>query len=86
MDQDTFLANGKSLVGDQYHWQGSNQFENGVIVERDLVGVFACSTCPTAACSSSAFGHWTSSSLTGFFTVDKGDSGDNIDAFCAALS
>ena len=40
VEQDTFFANGKTLVGDPYHFQGSNEFENGVIVSATLVGVF----------------------------------------------
>ena len=86
VEQDTFLANGKSLVGDQYHWQGSNEFENGVIVSATLVGVFTRVHLPDGGVFVVAGTLDIFQPDTGFFTVDKGNSGNNFDAFCAALS
>jgi hypothetical protein len=83
-EQDTFSANGKTLVGDEYHFTFQAFFENGVRValyeygnaERVLLadgGVFIIT------------GH---ESVTGpnVFSVDSGNDGNNVAAFCAALS
>jgi hypothetical protein len=86
VEQDTFFANGRTLVGDPYHFQASNEFENGVIVSATLVGVFTRVHLPDGGVFIVAGTLDIFQPGTGFFTVDKGNSGNNIDAFCAALS
>jgi hypothetical protein len=79
-EQDTFSANGKTLSGEPYTGSVETYYENGVVVSRQLEGVFERVLLPDGgvylvAGQASEFG----------FTVDHGTNGD-VSAFCAALS
>ena len=84
-EQDTFSANGKTLAGDTYHFMYMAVFENGVRVSRYASGIEERVNLPdgsvfivTGRVDTNAGGF--------FITVDTGNSGNNLDAFCAALS
>lgn len=79
-EQDTFSANGTTLVGDTYSVSLETYFENGAVVGRKLSGVAERVHLPdggvfVVAGQASDFG----------LTVDHGTNGD-VSAFCAALS
>jgi hypothetical protein len=85
-EQDTFSANGKTLAGDTYHFMFRAEFENGVRVDRDANGVLERVNLPDGSIFIIA-GRVDISAGGGFITtVDSGNSGNNIGAFCAALS
>lgn len=83
-EQDTFSANGKTLVGDPYHFTFQSVFENGVRVARYEYGNVERVPLPNGG-TFIVIGH---ESLPGLnlFTVDSGNDGNNVAAFCAALS
>ncbi len=86
-EQDTFAANGKTLVGDPYHFTVIRAFENGVASDTSVHGVSEKVHLPDGGVFIVAGSlHLSGSGAGTFFTVDKGSSGNNIDAFCAALS
>lgn len=84
-EQDTFSANGKVLLGDPYHFTFRSQFENGVRVSRDGMGVAELVHLPDGGTFVVA-GRVDALSSAPVFTVDTGNSGTNLNAFCAALS
>ena len=88
-EQDTFSANGKTLVGDPYQVNVIRRFENGARAQVDaaLHGVVERVPLPggglyLVAGTIDLLGQGGGA----FFTVDRGNSGSGIDAFCAALS
>jgi hypothetical protein len=85
-EQDTFSANGKTLAGDTYHFMFLAQFENGVRVDRNANGVLERVNLPDGSVFIIA-GRVDISAGGGFiFTVDSGNSGNNLNEFCGALS
>jgi hypothetical protein len=86
-EQDTFSANGKTLVGEPYQVNVMRRFENGVQVDATSHGVSEKVMLPDGSIFVVAGSLDLLGSGSGaFFTVDKGNSGNNLDAFCAALS
>jgi hypothetical protein len=86
-EQDTFSANGKTLVGDPYHFTTILEFENGVRVNYHLDGIAERVHIPGGGIFIVAGRVDLLSSGGGFITsVDSGNSGNNLEAFCAALS
>jgi hypothetical protein len=83
-EQDTLSANGKTLVGDPYHFNFNSQFENGVRVSYTGTGIAEMVHLPDG----SLFIIAGRVDVTGavVFSVDSGNSGNNVAAFCAALS
>ena len=86
-EQDTFSANGKTLVGDPYHLTTIQKLENGVRVNYHEVGNVERVHLPDGGVFI-ATGRVDLLSSEGAFViaVDSGNSGNNLDAFCAALS
>jgi len=86
-EQDTFSANGKMLVGDPYQVNILRTFESGVPVGASSQGVVERVRLPDGGVYIVAgYGDLLSFGGGAFFTVDRGNSGNNVDAFCAALS
>ena len=83
-EQDTFSANGKTLVGDEYHFTFQAFFEDGVRVALYSYGNAERIPLPGGGVFIIT-GH---ESVTGpnVFSVDSGNDGNNVAAFCAALS
>jgi hypothetical protein len=83
-EQDTFNANGKTLVGDEYHFTFRSVFEGGVRVALYEYGNAERVPLPGGGVFIIT-GH---ESVTGpnVFSVDSGNDGNNVAAFCAALS
>jgi hypothetical protein len=87
-EQDTFSANGTTLVGDRYHFTFVLEFdeggarvayhENGIAERVQLPGggVFIVAGRVDVLAAGGGF----------IVAVDSGNSGNNLDAFCAALS
>jgi hypothetical protein len=84
-EQDTFSANGKTLVGDPYQFNIVNEFVNGVFVSNWAAGISELVPLPGGGVFIVA-GHVNISAGAPILTVDSGNSGNNLDAFCAALS
>jgi hypothetical protein len=86
-EQDTFSANGKTLVGDTYHFTFVSEFENGVRVDYHENGVAERVPLPDGGIFIVAGRVDVLASGGGFIlSVDSGNSGNNLEAFCAALS
>jgi hypothetical protein len=86
-EQDTFSANGKTLVGDPYHFTTIVEFENSVPVNYHLDGIAERVHLPDGGIFIVAGRVDLLSSGGGFIiSVDSGNSGNNLEAFCAALS
>jgi hypothetical protein len=86
-EQDTFSANGKTLVGDAYHFTFVSEFENGVRVDYHENGIAERVPLPNGGVFIVAGRVDLLASGSGFvITVDSGNSGNNLEAFCAALS
>jgi len=83
-EQDTFSANGKTLVGDEYHFTFQAFFERGVRVALYEYGNAERVPLPGGGVLIIT-GH---EAVTGpnVFSVDSGNNGNNLAAFCAALS
>jgi hypothetical protein len=83
-EQDTFSANGKTLVGDEYHFNFRSVFDNGVRVAYYSNGPAERVHLPDGGVFIIT-GH---DLITGsaVWAVDSGNSGNNLAAFCAALS
>jgi hypothetical protein len=84
-EQDTFSANGNSLQGDPYSFTFVSDFVDGVRVSREGMGVAELVHLPDGGVFVVA-GRVDALSGAPIFTVDSGNSGTNLDAFCAALS
>jgi hypothetical protein len=85
-EQDTFSANGKTLVGDEYHFMFQDLYENG-----ERVALYANGNAERVPLPSGAVFITTGRVLVGstpanIFFVDSGNDANNIAAFCAALS
>jgi hypothetical protein len=86
-EQDTFSANGKTLVGDPYHITTILEFENGVRVNYHEDGIAERVHLPDGGIFIVAGRVDVLSSGGGFvISVDSGNSGNNLEAFCGALS
>jgi hypothetical protein len=86
-EQDTFSANGKTLVGDRYHLTTILELENGVRVDYHEVGNAERVQLPDGGVFIVTGRVDLLSNDGGFvITVDSGNSGNNLEAFCAALS
>jgi len=86
-EQDTFSANGKTLVGDPYPFTFVYNFADGALISDYGIGVAERVPLPNGG-SYIVAGRInlleTPPQL--IMTVDSGNSGINLDAFCAALS
>jgi hypothetical protein len=84
-EQDTFSANGKTLVGDEYHFTFRSLFENGT---RVAVYEYGNTERVPLGDGSSVYIVAGETLVTGsvVLSVDNGNSGNNVAAFCAALS
>src|SRR5204863_6694374 len=84
-EQDTFNANGKTLQGDPYPFSFFHDYVDGVPVTSYGTGVFERVPLPEGSV-------YIVAGRVAFFTlppapipfVDSGNSGNNLDAFCAA--
>jgi hypothetical protein len=85
-EQDTFSANGKTLVGDEYHFTLRALFENGQRVARYEYGNVDRVPLAGGAVFLSTGRVLVDSSPANVFFVDEGNNANNIAAFCAALS
>ena len=86
-EQDTFSANGKTLVGDRYHLTTILELENGVRLNYHEVGNVERVHLPGGGVFIATGRVDLLSSGGGFVVaVDSGNSGNNLDSFCAALS
>ena len=89
-ERDTFSANGKTLVGDTYHFTFVSEFENGVLVNYHAYGVAERVPLPGGGVFIVAGRFDVLAFLAGgggfILSVDSGNSGNNLAAFCAALS
>jgi hypothetical protein len=86
-ERDTFSANGTTLVGDTYHFTFVSEFENGVRVDYHENGVAERVPLPDGGIFIVAGRVDLLASGGGFIlSVDSGNSGNNLEAFCAALS
>jgi hypothetical protein len=87
-EQDTFSANGKTLVGELYQFNIHREWESGVQVEAKEVGLLEMVKSPNGGIFIVA-GQLDLLSIgpaTFIITVDNGNSGNNLHAFCEALS
>jgi hypothetical protein len=84
-EQDTFTANGKTVVGDPYHFTVLAEFENGVRVSRYWTGNAERVHLPDDGIFILA-GRTLIPPSGLVVTVDSGNAGNNLAAFCAALS
>jgi hypothetical protein len=84
-EQDTFSANGKTLVGDEYHFTFREVFENGTRVATYAYGNAERVPLGDGASVYIVAGE-TLVRSSAIFSVDHGNSGNNVAAFCAALS
>ena len=86
-EQDTFSANGQTLVGDRYEFTFISEFENDVRVNYHEDGIAERVHLPDGEVFIVAGRVDLLSSGGGFvISVDSGNSGNNLAAFCAALS
>lgn len=85
-EQDTFSANGKTLVGDPYHFTFQAFFENGERVALYEYGNVERVPLPGGAVLISTGRVLVESTPANIFFVDEGNNANNIAAFCAALS
>lgn len=86
-EQDTFTANGKTLVGDPYPFIFTHDFVDGVQVSYYGIGVAERVPLPSGGAYVVAGRiNLISTPPAPILTVDTGNSGTNLDAFCAALS
>ena len=83
-EQDVFSANGNALVGDPYHFNFNQQYENGVQVSYTETGIAERVHLPDGGLFIIAGRVDVTSAV--IFSVDSGNSGNNVAAFCAALS
>jgi hypothetical protein len=83
-EQDAFSANGNTLVGDPYHFNFNVQYENGVQVSYTGTAIAERVHLPDGG----VFIIAGRVDVTGavVFSVDSGNSGNNVAAFCATLS
>jgi hypothetical protein len=84
-EQDTFSANDKTLVGDQYHFNFISRFEDGVRVTRYSEALAEQVHLPDGGVFVIA-GRVLAVSDEPVLSVDAGNSGNNLAAFCSALS
>jgi len=84
-EQDTFSANGKTLQGSPYQFILVHEFVNGVDVNDWGMGIAERVPLPAGGMFIVA-GRVNFAPPTIILTVDHGNSGNNLDAFCAALS
>ena len=85
VEQDSFSANGKTLVGEPYPYEFITEFENGVRVSRYFQGVNERVKLPDGDVFIIAGRVYFNQPGT-ILTVDSGNSGNNLAAFCDALS
>ena len=86
-EQDTFTANGKTLVGDPYPFMFVHDFVDGVQVSYYGIGVAERVPLPSGGAYVVAGRiDLISTPPAPIMTVDSGNSGTNLDAFCAALT
>jgi hypothetical protein len=86
-EQDTFSANGQTLVGDRYELTFISEFENGVLVAYHGDGILERVHLPDGGIFIVAGRVDVLSAGGGFIvSVDSGNSGNNLAAFCDALS
>jgi hypothetical protein len=86
-EQDTFSANGKTLQGNPYEFNVVNHFVNGVFVNGTAAGVAELVPLPGGGVFIAAGRvNIYPDTPAPIFTVDSGNSGNNLAAFCAALS
>jgi hypothetical protein len=85
VEQDSFSANGKTLVGEPYPYEFIAEFENGVRVSRYFQGIAERVNLPDGGVFIIAGRVYFNHPGT-ILTVDSGNSGNNADAFCEALS
>ena len=83
-EQDTFSANGKTLVSDWFTWEGRYTFANGALTHVYSIGVTERIPLPGGGVFVSA-GQVVDPTLPFTVTPTIGGSGD-VSAFCAALS
>lgn len=83
-EQDTFSANGKTLVGNPYAFNIVNEFVDGVFVSNWGAGIAESVTLPGGGLFIVA-GRVNIAGAP-VLTVDSGNSGNNLAGFCAALS
>ena len=79
-EQDTFSANGKTLVSDPYRTNIQRDYEAGVFVALHVDGVFVRVHLPSGGVFVVAGQNWHVG-----YTIEHGTNGD-VAAFCAALS
>jgi len=89
-EQDTFSANGKTLIGDTYHFMFLAEFEDGVRVAYHANGVQERVNLPDGSVFIIA-GRidvlaWLAGGSSFIVSVDSGNAGNNLGTFCAALS
>jgi hypothetical protein len=87
-EQDTFSANGKTLVGELYQFNVHREWENGVQVDAKWVGLSEMVKLPDGGVFIVAgqLDLLANGPVTFIVTADSGNSGNNLDAFCEALS
>jgi hypothetical protein len=85
-EQDSFSANGKTLVGDPYPFAQTVNFVDGVAVDAHGVGVAERVQLPSGGVFIVAGRVDIFNANSAILAVDSGNSGNNLDAFCAALS
>ena len=87
-ERDTFSANGKTLVGELYQFNIHREWENGVQVAAKDVGLFEKVKLPDGGTFIVAgqLDLLANGPVNFIATVDHGNPGNKIDAFCAALS
>jgi hypothetical protein len=85
-EQDTFSTNGKTLVGNPYHFALTVNFVDGVAVDAHGAGVAEQVPLPGGGVYIVAGRVDTFNANAAILTVDSGNSGNNVAAFCAALS
>ena len=85
-EQDTFSANGKTLVGDEYHFTFQDLYENGERVALYADGNAERVPLPGGAVFITTGRVLVTSTPANIFFVDHGNNANNLAAFCAALS
>jgi hypothetical protein len=87
VEQDTYSANGKTLIGDPYHFNFIGDFVDGVRVDAHSTGIVQKVPLPGGGLFIVAGRLDTFNNIGGLaLTVDSGNDGNKIDAFCTALS
>ena len=85
-EQDTFHANGKTLVGDKYHFMFQDLYENGERVALYANGNAERVHLPSGDVFITTGRVLVTSTPASIFFVDSGNNANNLAAFCAALS